>query len=96
MCHSAATCEKFYQYRDHQLAITSKKTIKRLTKARHFTSEESSCILAEYPTTEDTTPSLAICEIICQKYKLLHVHCKMCELCEPCEQHVIIKCVKSV
>ena len=70
MCHSATTCEKFYQCRDHQLAIESKKAIENLTKSRHFKVEESKFILKEYPLTEETTPSLALCAKICEKYNL--------------------------
>lgn len=70
MCHSATTCEKFYQHTDKKLAVSSMKAIEELTLSRYFTPSESNAILKEYPLTEDGTPSLAICEQICQKYQL--------------------------
>ena len=66
MCHSAMTCEKFYQHRDNESTVTTKKVIEKLTFGRHFMPEETKAILKEYPLTEDTTPSLALC----QKFKL--------------------------
>lgn len=70
MCHSAATCESYYQHADNESAINTKKAIEKLTKARHFTAEESKAVLSEYPLTEEATPSLAICKVICQKHNL--------------------------
>lgn len=55
MCHSATTCEKFYQHRDNESAVTTKKVIEQLTFGRYFTPEESSVIVKEYPLTEDKT-----------------------------------------
>ena len=63
MCHSATTCEKLY-------AVTSKRTIEKLIKGRHFTERESNAVFREYPLTEDTTPSLGICDKIVQKYNM--------------------------
>ena len=70
MCHSATTCEKFYQQMDNDAAVTSKRTIEKLIKGRHFTERESNAVFREYPLTEDTTPSLGICDKIVQKYNM--------------------------
>lgn len=70
MCHSAATCERFYQQHNIKSAITAKKTIEKLTLQRFFTLGETNAILSEYPLTEETTPSLAMCEIISTKHHI--------------------------
>lgn len=70
MCHSATTCEKFYQHTDNKCAITTKKAIQNIMIARHFTQAESDAIVKEYPLKEAATPSLAICQIIREKYNL--------------------------
>ena len=49
MCHSTATCEKFYQQADNDAAVTSKRTIEKLIKAKHLTKVQSNAILREYP-----------------------------------------------
>ena len=55
MYHSAMTCEKFYQHRDNESIVTTKKVIEKLTFGQHFMPEETKAILKEYPLTEDTT-----------------------------------------
>ena len=70
MYHSATTCEKFYQQMDNDAAVTSKRTIEKLIKGRHFTERESNAVFREYPLTEDTTSSLGICDKIVQKYNM--------------------------
>ena len=70
MCHSVATCEKFYQQTDNDAAVSSKRTIEKLINARHFKKTQSNAILREYPLHEDVTPSLDICEKILQKYDI--------------------------
>ena len=70
MCHSTTTCEKLYQFTDAKAAVDTKRTIERIMQARHFTTEESDAVIKEYPLDQDITPSLAICQIIAEKYKL--------------------------
>ena len=70
MCHSAQTCEKFYQHSANQTAISTKRAIEKLTMARHFTPPESNIIIKEYPITEEKMPSLATCLKIKEKYNL--------------------------
>jgi len=38
--------------------------------ARNFTQAESNAIIKEYPLTEEVTPSLSICQKICEKHDL--------------------------
>ena len=70
MCHSATTCEKYYQQMDNSGAVSSKRTIENIIKGRHFTPAESNAVFREYPLTEDATPSLSICEKIIEKYNI--------------------------
>ena len=70
MCHSAQTCENFYQHTDNYTATSTKRAIQKLAIARYFTQQESSSIMKEYPLTEEQTPALGICQKIKEKYNL--------------------------
>ena len=49
MCHSATSCEKFYQHTDNKCAIATKKAIQKIMMATHFTQTEPDAIIKEYP-----------------------------------------------
>lgn len=70
MAHSSTTSTKFYQFQSTQNAVDTHKEIKKLTVKNHFTKKEDKVIIQEYSISQDVTPSLAICQEICDKYGL--------------------------
>jgi len=70
MAHSATTSSKFYQYQTMQNAVNTHTEIKRLTEKQHFTETEDKAIIHDYRLTQDTTPSLFICQQICDNHCL--------------------------
>jgi len=70
MGHSAATSAMYYQLPSQNDAVNVHTTIQEIKRRRYFTTEEDSCILQEYPTQNDQTPTLEMCRLVVSKYNL--------------------------